>query len=597
MSYVALSQSLPRCDNTKSTNYGSSFEMCTAAIVLLRCCKEKIDAEVLINDATYAPWDDLVLKYEDQTICFQLKHTGAVKKNKLKKCLDKRSEIWYRYPNLTFVYLTTAVAPDSILRLGRLNTIPKICNYFLTSNHVFYDSNTYFCTNQHDVAQAYCDIHDALQDLIGEEYASKDFLRSLQLGFKEFIRKRFYRLTEPDSTLTTREVCQHLGYAILSQFIIPYSYPANNHVFCKLFKEKLNETGIIVLNHRLKSSIKDNIWKYLVKLPRGKHHLGGEWSFGNTLHMPLFSPKKKTDIRILRALELMDYNCKVIILRPRLFNKDLNRTMLATLKIVGSLKFQQDDGIETLKYVEVKPRRLPNDGLHEDLFSKLARDFNAKDQRILEAHDESSYVNEEILVDKVRVTPLIAVIKTQGVDVRLVDDLIKRGANLNAVVSGGFTALYYAVVNDRSDIVRTLLNHGAKPDSVDRFGNTPLFVACSEGKNRIVELLLKHGSNRYAADAFGMTPIFRAYKAANYQILHLLLQGNKHPTAANAKGCHILHQAALDGDVECLKCVINSFPNLKVFMTGNAAGKNPLQIARENNNKEFIEIFKNCLYV
>ncbi|KAF5294336.1 hypothetical protein FQR65_LT10789 [Abscondita terminalis] len=589
MSYDVLLKNVPRCDNTKSTNYGTPFEISTAILMLLRCCKRKINAVITLNCAEYAPWDDLVLKHRGGAVCFQLKHTGIVRKDKFKKCLDARKRI---RGAIAFVYLTTASAG---LRFPRLDEVPTFCDYFLTNNHVLYDApDTYFCMEQHDVARSHADIYEALQEFVGDEYANKDFLRNLQVSLKEYVHKRFHRFERPDDPLTAEEVRRFVGYAFLSQYVIPYAYPSNNHTVSKDLKEVLKEKRIVVLNHRTKSAvIKQNVWKYLVKLPRGKHHLCTEWGFDEKIHMPLFSPTVKTDRRILRGMEMLVFECKVMILRPRSFKVDEKGGILNNLKIIGTIKIGEDD----FNYVEVQPDEFLESDVefHNDLFCKMAREFNAGGRRILEAHDESGYVNEVMDFGGEMLTPLIAMVKTVDVGVFLVEDLARRGANLNAFVGGGFTALYYAAKNDRADIVETLLRRGARPDPVDNIGNTPLFAACVQGKTKIVDLLLKHGADRNKAGADGLTPIFLAYKTKQYEILDLLLRGHNNPTAADVKGRHIVHLAAMDGDVECLRRVLRSGIEIRNFITGDADGKNPIRLASEHGHVEFAELIRKSL--
>lgn len=72
----------------------------------------------------------------------------------------------------------------------------------------------------------------------------------------------------------------------------------------------------------------------------------------------------------------------------------------------------------------------------------------------------------------------------------LVEDLIRRGADLDARDANGYTALMYAANGGHDEIVAALVGAGADVDARDREGSTPLMFAAQQGNLRAVKRLL-----------------------------------------------------------------------------------------------------------
>ena len=77
--------------------------------------------------------------------------------------------------------------------------------------------------------------------------------------------------------------------------------------------------------------------------------------------------------------------------------------------------------------------------------------------------------------------------------VRLVEGLIRAGAELEFADRSGYTALHRAVLVQRSDMVALLLKAGASPDATDGEGTTALHLAAGCGHPEIMKLLLDGG--------------------------------------------------------------------------------------------------------
>ena len=102
--------------------------------------------------------------------------------------------------------------------------------------------------------------------------------------------------------------------------------------------------------------------------------------------------------------------------------------------------------------------------------------------------------------------------------------LVSRGADVNATLPDGSTALHSAMIGSRnSEIISLLLAKGADPNARDEDGNTPLHAIGSESPGnpgsatgyefvpgstaRAIDLLLKAGANLKSRNNQGQTPI------------------------------------------------------------------------------------------
>jgi len=90
-------------------------------------------------------------------------------------------------------------------------------------------------------------------------------------------------------------------------------------------------------------------------------------------------------------------------------------------------------------------------------------------------------------------------------DLEAVRLLLAAGAAVNAALPNGWTALGYAVANQRVEVAEYLLRQAADPNIRFQYGDTALMWAAATRQATLVELLLAHGANGAARDSFGNT--------------------------------------------------------------------------------------------
>jgi uncharacterized protein len=109
-------------------------------------------------------------------------------------------------------------------------------------------------------------------------------------------------------------------------------------------------------------------------------------------------------------------------------------------------------------------------------------------------------------------------------DVRMVRFLIDKGADVNTMSRGNWTALHVASRDQRKQIVEVLLEAGADVDAQDEHGNTPLSRGiCHNSPNlEIVRALLASGADPAKENKYGNSPIDTARLMGNAQLVTLL---------------------------------------------------------------------------
>ena len=119
----------------------------------------------------------------------------------------------------------------------------------------------------------------------------------------------------------------------------------------------------------------------------------------------------------------------------------------------------------------------------------------------------------------------------KGIHVETIRFLIQAGANIQASLSHGETALIFVISeynNHDSDvrllIVRLLIEAGANIHDKDKYGRTALMVAALYGRSNIVALLIEVGANIHDKSKYGGTALMYAAKHGRLDIVSLLIE-------------------------------------------------------------------------
>src|SRR5262249_30374442 len=104
-----------------------------------------------------------------------------------------------------------------------------------------------------------------------------------------------------------------------------------------------------------------------------------------------------------------------------------------------------------------------------------------------------------------------------------VASLVQDGADANAVLPDGATALHWAVYESDAEAAANLLARGADPKLVTREGMTPLSLAAINGDAAMIGRLLDAGADVNERLEKGETPLMFAARTGSADAVELLI--------------------------------------------------------------------------
>ncbi|XP_020774936.1 kinase D-interacting substrate of 220 kDa B isoform X1 [Boleophthalmus pectinirostris] len=181
-------------------------------------------------------------------------------------------------------------------------------------------------------------------------------------------------------------------------------------------------------------------------------------------------------------------------------------------------------------------------------------------------------------------TSLICAAKEGHIEV--VQELLENGANLEHRDMGGWTALMWAAYKGRTEVARLLLEKGANPNITGQYSVYPIIWAAGRGHAEIVHLLLQHSAKVNCSDKYGTTPLIWAARKGHYDsVMHLLANGaDVDQEGANSMTALIV--AVKGGYTDVVKELLKRNPN--VNMT-DKDGNTALAIAAKEGHTEIVQ--------
>jgi ankyrin repeat protein len=152
-----------------------------------------------------------------------------------------------------------------------------------------------------------------------------------------------------------------------------------------------------------------------------------------------------------------------------------------------------------------------------------------------------------------------------------IEELLRAGANVNAVIDGDGTPLMGAANDGHLEAVRLLLDRGANPNiPVDGDGNA-LIVAAGEGHFEVVRLLLDRGADPNAAVLGDGNPLIAAASEGHADIVSLLLDRGANIDQVVPGDENALIQASGEGHLDVVRLLVNrrADVNVRVWIEPN----------------------------
>uniref|UniRef100_A0A8C1MKD6 Kinase D-interacting substrate 220b n=1 Tax=Cyprinus carpio TaxID=7962 RepID=A0A8C1MKD6_CYPCA len=171
--------------------------------------------------------------------------------------------------------------------------------------------------------------------------------------------------------------------------------------------------------------------------------------------------------------------------------------------------------------------------------------------------------------------------------VEVVKELLENSAYIEHRDMGGWTALTWASYKGRVEVAKFLLETGANPNTTgQQYSVYPIIWAAGRGHAEIVKLLLEHGAKVNCSDKYGTTPLIWAARKGHYDCVMHLLENGADVDQEGANSMTALIVAVKGGFTEVVKELLKRNPN--VNMT-DKDGNTALMIAAKEGYTEIVQ--------
>jgi ankyrin repeat protein len=175
----------------------------------------------------------------------------------------------------------------------------------------------------------------------------------------------------------------------------------------------------------------------------------------------------------------------------------------------------------------------------------------------------------------------------------IVDLLLNdREMNINGTNHNGYSPLMVAAMNGSEKMIDKLIRYGANINQKFCNGNTALHMAVKSNHYLIVKKLLENNACVKIINDFNETPICFA---SNYNVIKILLLYKANPNHTDKKQNTLLHRLVKYGSVSCIKLLIDYQANPLIE---NYQKLNVVEYARTQEKQHIVDILvKYSLFV
>uniref|UniRef100_A0A4W5MFX8 Kinase D-interacting substrate of 220 kDa n=1 Tax=Hucho hucho TaxID=62062 RepID=A0A4W5MFX8_9TELE len=254
---------------------------------------------------------------------------------------------------------------------------------------------------------------------------------------------------------------------------------------------------------------------------------------------------------------------------------------MTTLAIQNLFSYVEEENLAALK-------------AHLDKFKEVdGRSDNGQTPLMLASEQGSIAIVQELIRRGANVnlddvdcwSALICAAKEGHVDV--VKELLDSSAYIEHRDMGGWTALMWTAYKGRVEVTKVLLDNGANPNTTgQQYSVYPIIWAAGRGHAEIVQVLLKNGAKVNCSDKYGTTPLIWAARKGHFDCVMHLLENGADVDQEGANSMTALIVAVKGGFTEVVKELLKRNPNVNMTeKDGNTA----LMIAAKEGYTEIVQ--------
>ncbi|XP_020310884.1 kinase D-interacting substrate of 220 kDa B isoform X5 [Oncorhynchus kisutch] len=254
---------------------------------------------------------------------------------------------------------------------------------------------------------------------------------------------------------------------------------------------------------------------------------------------------------------------------------------MTTLAIQNLFSYVEEENLTALK-------------AHLDKFKEVdGRSDNGQTPLMLASEQGSIEIVQELIRRGANVnlddvdcwSALICAAKEGHVDV--VKELLESSAYMEHRDMGGWTALMWTAYKGRVEVTKVLLDNGANPNTTgQQYSVYPIIWAAGRGHAEIVQVLLENGAKVNCSDKYGTTPLIWAARKGHFDCVMHLLENGADVDQEGANSMTALIVAVKGGFTEVVKELLKRNPNVNMTeKDGNTA----LMIAAKEGYTEIVQ--------
>jgi ankyrin repeat protein len=155
----------------------------------------------------------------------------------------------------------------------------------------------------------------------------------------------------------------------------------------------------------------------------------------------------------------------------------------------------------------------------------------------------------------------------QCADSSLVEELLEKGADIEATDDEGATAFHYAARDNLFEVVEVLLNHQANFGAKNGTGNTPLHLAAQNGHYEVCQTIIEKNPKLvdFASKLGGNTPLHEAASRGHTDIIELLIEFKANIEQTNIQGLTPLHISVARSQDKAFRALIKAGANINAL--------------------------------